>query len=257
MAGPLIPDALWEIIEPLLPTEPPKPKGGRPHVPARQALGGILFVLRSGIPWQMLPREMGWGSGMTCGRRLRDWQAAGVWERLDCELLNRLHDAGWIDWSRPSLDSASVAASTEGGTRVRAPPTAESPERSATSLWMGLEFRLRCGSRPAMCTTAGSSSRSSTPFRRYGDAEPADRGADLTRCTRTRPTTSNDAAGSCADEGSVAGSPARESSPARAWGDIVGWSSARWPRSGSSAEFRSAMSVWPTYILRCLLSRVA
>jgi len=72
MSKPLVPDALWETIEPLLPPEPPKPKGGRPRVPDRACLTGIVFVLRSGIPWELLPAEMGCGSGMTCWRRLRD-----------------------------------------------------------------------------------------------------------------------------------------------------------------------------------------
>ena len=122
MAAPLVPDRIWAIVEPLLPPEPPKPKGGRPRVPARQVLGGILFVLRSGIPWQMLPREMGSGSGMTCWRRLRDWQAAGVWGRLHHELLNRLYDAGQIDWSRASVDSSSIAA-PYGGDHTGPNPT--------------------------------------------------------------------------------------------------------------------------------------
>jgi transposase len=115
MAKPLVTDALWALIEPLLPPEPEKPKGGRPRVDDRAALTGILFVLRSGIPWEMLPKEMGCGSGMTCWRRLRDWQDAGVWDRLHQTLLERLHAAGEIDWSRASLDSASVPA--KGGAR--------------------------------------------------------------------------------------------------------------------------------------------
>src|SRR4051794_29080068 len=85
-------------------------EGGRPPVPARAALTGILFVLRTGIPWEMLPAEMGCGSGITCWRRLRDWQAAGVWERLHRELLRRLRDADRIDWSRACVDSSSIAA---------------------------------------------------------------------------------------------------------------------------------------------------
>ena len=82
MSKPLVSDALWEIIRPLLPPEPPKPKGGRPRVPDRAALTGIIFVLKSGIPWEMLPQEMGCGSGVTCWRRLRAWQRAGVSARL-------------------------------------------------------------------------------------------------------------------------------------------------------------------------------
>src|SRR5918995_267286 len=110
MAKELVTDELWEVVEPLLPEEPPKTKGGRPRLDNRAALTGILFVLQSGIPWEMLPRELGCGSGMTCWRRLRDWQDAGVWERLHRALLDRLGEADRIDWSRASLDSASVPA---------------------------------------------------------------------------------------------------------------------------------------------------
>lgn len=110
MAKPLVSDELWEIIAPLLPAEPPKPQGGRPRVPDRATLIGIIFVLKSGISWEMLPQEMGCGSGVTCWRRLRDWQAAGVWERLHQALLDQLGTADQIDWSRASLDSASIPA---------------------------------------------------------------------------------------------------------------------------------------------------
>ena len=106
----MVTDQLWEIVEPLLPPEEPKPKGGRPRVPNRAALTGIVFVLKTGIPWEMLPKEMGCRSGSTCWRRLRDWQEAGVWRRLHRVLLDRLGEADKIDWSRASLDSASVAA---------------------------------------------------------------------------------------------------------------------------------------------------
>lgn len=110
MSKPLVSDELWAVVEPLLPQERPKPKGGRPRVSDRAVLTGILFVLKSGITWEMLPQELGCGSGMTCWRRLRDWQRAGVWERLHHTLLQRLADADKLDWSRASLDSASVAA---------------------------------------------------------------------------------------------------------------------------------------------------
>src|SRR4028118_1856070 len=110
MARPLLSDDLWAVIEPLLPAERPKPKGGRPRVPDRAALTGILFVLRSGPPWEMLPQEMGCGSGMSCWRRLQTWREAGVWDRLHHVLLDRLGRAGVVNWSRACLDSASVAA---------------------------------------------------------------------------------------------------------------------------------------------------
>jgi transposase len=110
MAKELVSDELWEIVEPLLPEEPPKPKGGRPRLDDRAALTGIIFVLKSGIPWEMLPQEMGCGSGVTCWRRLQKWQEAGVWERLLSVLLDRLGGADQIDWERASLDTASIPA---------------------------------------------------------------------------------------------------------------------------------------------------
>jgi len=110
MSKPLVSDELWSVVAPLLPAEPPKPKGGRPRVSDRACLTGIIFVLKSGVPWEMLPQEMGCGSGMTCWRRTRDWQAHGVWERLYRVLLDRLGEADRIDWSRACLDSASVPA---------------------------------------------------------------------------------------------------------------------------------------------------
>jgi transposase len=78
MSTPLLPDGLWNLIQPLLPPSPRRPNGGRPRLPDRACFTGILFVLRSGIPWEMLPQELGCGSGMTCWRRLRDWQEAGI-----------------------------------------------------------------------------------------------------------------------------------------------------------------------------------
>src|SRR5687767_4349828 len=140
MSEPLVPDALWAVIEPLLPPEPPKPKGGRPRVPDRAALTGILFVLRSGIPWEMLPQEMGCGSGMTCWRRLRDWQQAGVWDKLQRVLLDRLGRRNAIDFRRAALDSASVAAKRGARRQVptrriaarRAPSVTFSPMRKAS-----------------------------------------------------------------------------------------------------------------------------
>jgi transposase len=133
MAKPSVPNALWAAIEPLLPPEPAKPKGGRPRVDDRAALAGILFVLRSGIPWDMLPAEIGC-SGMTCWRRLRDWQAAGVWTRLHRILLERLADADQLDWSRAALDSCAIAAKKGALPPARTRRIAANRARSAM-LW--------------------------------------------------------------------------------------------------------------------------
>lgn len=143
MSRPLVPDALWAVVEPLLPPEPPKPKGGRPRLPDRAALTGILFVLQSGIPWEMLPQEMGCGSGMTCWRRLRDWQEAGVWDRLQHALLDRLGRRNAIDFRRAALDSASVAAKRGARRQGQTRPTGASRARSATSSPMPTASRSR------------------------------------------------------------------------------------------------------------------
>jgi len=118
MAKELVTDELWDTIAPLLPPEPPKPQGGRPRIDNRAALTGIVFVLKSGIPWEMLPREMGCSSGMTCWRRLKEWQEAGVWERLHLVLLDRLGEADQIDWERASLDSL-LPSPQKGGRKNR------------------------------------------------------------------------------------------------------------------------------------------
>ena len=125
----LVSDELWAVVEPLLPEEPPKPKGGRPRMSDRAALTGSLFVRQSGIPWEMLAQEMGCGSGMTWWRRLRDWQQAGVWgqwhhELLRRELLRRLPAADKLDGSRAALDAARVPA-TRGASRPAPPPASD------------------------------------------------------------------------------------------------------------------------------------
>jgi transposase len=112
MAKPILEDSLWIMIEPLLP--PPKPRRkkypGRKPISNRQALTGILFVLKTGIPWEYLPQELGCGSGMTCWRRLRDWQEAGVWDKLHQLVLSILQEQGVLDWSVAVADSSSVRA---------------------------------------------------------------------------------------------------------------------------------------------------
>src|SRR5438270_6314333 len=112
MAKLIVTDELWELVEPLLPK--PKPPRyqfpGRLPIDNRKALTGILFVLKTGIPWEDLPQEMGCGSGMTCWRRLRDWQAAGVWQQLHEVLLSELNGADKIDWSRAAIDASFARA---------------------------------------------------------------------------------------------------------------------------------------------------
>ena len=144
MAKPLVDDELWAILESLLPE--PKPRRfrypGCQPIDNRRALTGILFVLKTGLGWEDLPQEMGCGSGMTCWRRLRDWQQAGVWQQLHEVLLAKLHGANQIDWSQAVVDSSSVRA-LKGGTkpgliqRIKRKPAASimSSPRHRASPW--------------------------------------------------------------------------------------------------------------------------
>ena len=134
MSKPILDEQLWKWIAPLL----PKPKRrrrcpGRKPLEDRRVLTGILFVLKTGVPWEYLPAEMGCGSGMTCWRRLRDWQRHGVWRALHRKLLCELNGADKIDWSRAVVDSASVRAMHGGKKRDPAPWTAEKMAPNTTS----------------------------------------------------------------------------------------------------------------------------
>ncbi|WP_398860995.1 IS5 family transposase [Streptomyces noursei] len=110
----IVSDELWALVEPLLPKPGLKLVEGRPRVPDRQALCGILFVLHTGIQWEYLPQELGFGSGMTCWRRLAAWNEAGVWDRLHVLLLKKLRSAKKLDWSRAVIDSSHVRAARKG-----------------------------------------------------------------------------------------------------------------------------------------------
>lgn len=124
MAQPLVSDALWKRIEPLLPAVKPRRRRypGRKPLDRRKVLAGIIFVLKTGIPWEELPQEMGCGCGMTCWNYLQAWQRAGVWQRLHEVLLAELQGADRIDWSRAAVDS-SHARALGGGEKTGKNPT--------------------------------------------------------------------------------------------------------------------------------------
>jgi len=133
----ILDDELWALIAPLLP--PPKPRRskypGRIPRNDRAVLAGILFVLLSGIPWEMLPKELGCGSGMSCWRRLRAWQEAGVWDRLHTLLLAQLRLADRIDRSsrggsaNPDIGLGEISASMGDGNRL---PRSRSNEKTSS-----------------------------------------------------------------------------------------------------------------------------
>jgi transposase len=133
MARPIVSDELWEVVEPLIPkVERRFRHPGRKRLDDRKVLTGILFVLQTGIPWEHLPQEMGCGSGMTCWRRLKEWQEAGVWQRLHEVLLAELHQADRLDWSRAVIDSSQIRAVLGGPTPGRPRSTVAAPAPSTT-----------------------------------------------------------------------------------------------------------------------------
>jgi transposase len=132
MAKPLVSDELWAVVEPLLPPTRPPGTRGHPPVPNRVALAGSIFVLKTGLPWESFPQELGC-CGMTLWNRLRAWQRAGAWERLHRTLLRHRADAGRIDWRRASADGSRVPAKRGAPRRGRTRPTAASRARTTLS----------------------------------------------------------------------------------------------------------------------------
>jgi transposase len=118
----LLIEELWAIISPYVPVSTPSPKGGRPRVPDRDCFRGILFVLREGIRWKSLPKEMGCGSGSTCFRRYQSWTAAGVWQKAHRFLVAVLGEQGYLNLFRCVVDSSSLRA-LQGGEHTGPNPT--------------------------------------------------------------------------------------------------------------------------------------
>lgn len=132
MATELLPDELWHEIEPLLPPPPPRsPKGGRPPVDNRLALRGIIFVNKTGLPWQALPTEAFGVSGSSCWRRFSEWTEAGIWSEVHRRLLNRLGKLGGVDLQHAVVDSQSVRAIKGARTPAPTPSIAANPAANA------------------------------------------------------------------------------------------------------------------------------
>ena len=150
-----VPDGLWELIEPLLPTVTRRFRyPGRKRLGDRETLQGILFVLYTGIAWRHLPLELGFGSGATCRRRLDEWQEAGVWDKLHELLLARLQQAGEIEWSRAVVDGSHIQAKKGAPKRARARWTEAEPAPSTISWSTPAGSRSRTRSPAATVTTS-------------------------------------------------------------------------------------------------------
>ena len=126
---------LWQKLQPLIPVFSPSTKGGSRtrSISDEAAFQGILYVLQTGIPWENLPQALGYGSGMTCWRWLREWQAAGVWQRLRLAMLEHLREDDQIDWSRASVDDSSLPSPPGGRKPAPTPQTQASSAPNDTS----------------------------------------------------------------------------------------------------------------------------
>ena len=129
----LVPDELWALVEPLLPTPPRPPYGGRHRtISDRACFAAIVYMARTSTPWRLLPaRELGCGSPATVGRRLTEWATAGVFDQLHLQILDRLGRHGGVDWERASIDTMSMRANA-GTTWAQIPSIVASPAPSST-----------------------------------------------------------------------------------------------------------------------------
>ena len=116
----LVSDQLWAIVQPLLPPPRPPYGGRRRTFSDRNCFAAIVYMARTSTPWRLLPaQELGCGSPTTAWRRLAEWAKAGVFEQLHLDILDRLGEQGRLDWSRASVDSASVRAKRGGTTSAQ------------------------------------------------------------------------------------------------------------------------------------------
>lgn len=231
MAEPLVPDELWEAVAPLLPRHKARPgKRGRPPVDDRACLTGIAFVLRSGIPWEMLPLEMGCGSGVTCWRRLRYWQRRGVWKKLLHALLQRVGQEKGIDWEHCCVDSQSYRA-VWGYVPAKTPQIGPKKVASGTCVSMARGPRSPSAAPGPIATSRAKRCRCSTTSRRSAVARVARRRP----CTGTGSMARRATIGACRSVASKTTWPRRGPRLGAAWARFAtGWNerSPGWARPG-------------------------
>jgi transposase len=124
MSESLLFDQLWQRLEPLLPKKKQRRNvqyAGRKRAEGRKVLSGIIFVLKTGVPWKSLPATSDFPSGHTCRRSLLEWDKRGVWRRLWQGLLADLQAEGRLDWERGVVDSSSVRAGHGGEKTGKSP----------------------------------------------------------------------------------------------------------------------------------------
>jgi transposase len=249
MAKPSLPAELWEVIEPLLPKWTPSPKGGEPPVTDRAALTGILFVLKTGIPWEDLLCEMNCGCGMTCWRRLRDWQTDGTWDKIPKFLLDRLRGADKINWSRALIDSSFVRAAYGGEKTGPSPVDRTKPGRKHHVITDASGIPLASSVTAANVNDITQLAPSPTPSRRWR-AGSATRERSPTPYRGTRPMTPSRIAGDCGRSESRRSCPRRGSTTRAGRVRPAGRWSGPWTGSTRTGGCASVTNVGQTSIKR-------
>ena len=150
-SAPLLTEAQWKKIAPLLPKPPKQRKGGRPWIENRRVLEGILWILRSGARWQDLPEKFPHPS--TCWRRLRDWEEQGVWLNIWRTFLSELNERQQLKWSESFLDGSFAPA--KKGRWSRKNQAGQGHEVDGG----GRRPRSSSGKLPSLCIPGGSPAR--------------------------------------------------------------------------------------------------
>ena len=104
----LMPDELWQVIQPLLGPEKGPRANGRPPVPQRRTMDAIFYILRTGCQWKALPRSL--GSGSTAHAYFQKWCSQGVFETLWSQCLEDYDMLKGIDWQWLAADGAMTKA---------------------------------------------------------------------------------------------------------------------------------------------------
>ena len=243
MAKPLLPDELWEVIAPVLPKWTPSPKGGQPPVTDRAALTGILFVLKTGLPWEDLPCEMNCGCGMTCWRRLRDWQADGTWDKIFKILLEKLRGADKIKWERALIDSSFVRAAYRGEATGPSPVDRSKPGSKHHLITDACGIPLASSVTPANRNDVSEFAPLFHKIPPVGGKVGHPRHTGPMRCRGTWPTIPSRTARDCGRWGSSRSGPRRGSTTRRGWGRRGGRWSGHCRGSTRTGGCESGMSV--------------
>lgn len=148
-----VPDDLWHVVSPLFRKPAKNSRGGRPRVPDRVILAGVIYKLRTGCQWKALPADF--SSGSTVHRRFSEWVASGLFDRMYRRLLRYYDQRIGIDWDWTALDSVIVKAPKGGRSPAETRQTGARAARNATSSPMPRASRSASCSAEPTCPICG------------------------------------------------------------------------------------------------------